>query len=180
MVKKLKQQYETPNEGWSEERIQREDELIEEFGLKNKKEIYKAESMLRGLRRQARKLVSEQDEDQNKDLIEKARSLGLVKSDAELEDILTLNTTDILERRLQTAVNRKGYSDTVREARQLVTHGHVYIDGERVNIPGYLVTQDEEKEITVELPEPEETAEGEETEEAESENSEDETEEGEE
>mgnify|MGYP002761821057 CR=1 FL=1 len=193
MVKKLKQQYETPNEGWSEERIQREDELIEEFGLKNKKEIYKAESMLRGLRRQARKLVSEQDEEQNQDLIEKARSLGLVKSDAELEDILTLNTTDILERRLQTAVNRKGYSDTVREARQLVTHGHVYIDGERVNIPGYLVTQDEEKEITVELPEPEETAEEadgssetpssgeEEAEEAESENQEeDETEEGEE
>lgn len=187
MVKKLKQQYETPNEGWSEERIQREDELIEEFGLKNKKEIYKAESMLRGLRRQARKLVSEQDEEQNKDLIEKARSLGLVKSDAELEDILTLNTTDILERRLQTAVNRKGYSDTVREARQLVTHGHVYIDGERVNIPGYLVTQDEEKEITVELPEPEETeeesnesSEGEEVdEEAESENAE-ETEEEEE
>lgn len=159
MVKKLKQQYGTPNEGWSEERIQREDELIEEFGLKNKKEIYKAESMLRGLRRQARKLVSTQDEEQNQDLIEKARSLGLVKSDAQLEDILTLNTTDILERRLQTAVNRKGYSDTVREARQLVTHGHVYIDGERVNIPGYLVTQDEEKEITVELPDPEETAE---------------------
>lgn len=195
MVKKLKQQYETPNEGWSEERIQREDELIEEFGLKNKKEIYKAESMLRGIRRQARKLVAEQDEEQNRDLIEKAQSLGLVKSDAELEDLLTLNTTDILERRLQTAVNRKGYSDTVNEARQLVTHGHVYIDGERVNIPGYLVTQDEEKKIEVELPEPEEeeaedsgessetpsSEEEEADEEAESESSEEnETEEGEE
>lgn len=185
MVKKLKKQYETPNEGWSEERIQKEDELIEEFGLKNKREIYKAESTLRGLRRQARKLVAEQDEEQNKDLLEKVRSLGLVKKDAELEDVLTLSTTDILQRRLQTAVNRKGYADTAKEARQLVTHGHVEIDGQRVNIPGYLLTQEEEKKIEVELPEPEEETEeteepAEETEEEEASEEQEETEEVEE
>jgi small subunit ribosomal protein S4 len=167
MVKKLKKQYETPNEGWSEERIQREDQLVEEYGLKNKKEVYKAESMLRDLRREARKLVAQDDEEQNQNLINKAQSLGLVKKDAQLEDILTLNTTDILDRRLQTAVNRRGYSDTVNEARQLVTHGHTEIDGKRVNIPGYLLTQEEEKKLEVELPEPEEEAEDTETEEAE-------------
>jgi small subunit ribosomal protein S4 len=167
MVKKLKKQYETPNEGWSEERIQREDQLVEEYGLKNKKEVYKAESMLRDLRREARKLVAQDDEEQNQNLINKAQSLGLVKSDAQLEDILTLNTTDILDRRLQTAVNRRGYSDTVNEARQLVTHGHTEIDGKRVNIPGYLLTQEEEKKLEVELPEPDEETEDTETEEAE-------------
>jgi small subunit ribosomal protein S4 len=167
MVKKLKKQYETPNEGWSEERIQREDQLVEEYGLKNKKEVYKAESMLRDLRREARKLVAQDDEEQNQNLINKAQSLGLVKKDAQLEDILTLNTTDILDRRLQTAVNRRGYSDTVNEARQLVTHGHTEIDGKRVNIPGYLLTQEEEKKLEVELPEPDEEAEDTETEEAE-------------
>jgi small subunit ribosomal protein S4 len=167
MVKKLKKQYETPNEGWSEERIQREDQLVEEYGLKNKKEVYKAESMLRDLRREARKLVAQDDEEQNQNLINKAQSLGLVKKDAQLEDILTLNTTDILDRRLQTAVNRRGYSDTVNEARQLVTHGHTEIDGKRVNIPGYLLTQEEEKKLEVELPEPDEETEDTETEEAE-------------
>ena len=169
MVKKLKKQYETPNEGWSEERIQREDQLVEEYGLKNKKEVYKAESMLRDLRREARKLVAQEDEEQNRNLINKAQSLGLVKDDAQLENILTLNTTDILDRRLQTAVNRKGYSDTVKEARQLVTHGHTEIDGKRVNIPGYLLTKEEEKKLEVELPEQEENkeAETEETEELE-------------
>ncbi|MBY6294559.1 30S ribosomal protein S4 [Nanohaloarchaea archaeon H01] len=172
MVKKLKKQYETPNEGWSEERIQREDELIEEFGLKNKREVYKAESMLRDLRREARKLVSEQDENQNQNLIEKAQSLGLVKEDAQLEDILTLNTTDILERRLQTTVNRRGYSDTVREARQLVNHGHVYVDGRRVDVPGYLLTQEEEKKVEVNLPEPDEETETEEVEQEEKESEE--------
>ena len=153
MVKKLKKQYETPNEGWNSDRIQREDEIIDEYGLKNKKEVYKAQSQLRNLRREARKIVAEEDETQKKQIIEKANSLGLVKENAGLEDILTLNATDFLDRRLQTAVNRRGYSDTVKEARQLVVHGHVYIDGERVNIPSYLLTQEEEKQLEVELPE---------------------------
>lgn len=165
MVKKLQKQYETPDEGWSEERIQREDELIEQFGLKNKKEVYKAESELRALRREARKLVAEEDETQRKALINKANSLGFVKSNAGLEDILTLNVTDILQRRLQSAVNRRGHADTAKEARQIVTHGHVYVDGERVNIPGYLLTKEEEKTIEVRMPEPEPEEETEEVEE---------------
>lgn len=153
MVKKLKKQYETPNEGWSEERINKEDELIKEFGLKNKKEVYKAESFLRSLRREARNLVAKENENQRQALIRRANELGLVKDDSKLEDILTLNTKDILNRRLQTAINRRGYSDTVREARQMVVHGHVYIDGNRVNIPSYLLTQEEEKKIEVRMPE---------------------------
>ena len=159
MVKKLKKQYETPNEGWNSERIQREDEIIGEYGLKNKKEVYKAQSQLRDLRKEARKLIAEEDETQKKELINKTHSLGLVKENAGLEDILTLSATDILDRRLQTAVNRKGYSDTAKEARQIVVHGHVYIDDERVNIPSYLLTQEEEKKLEVELPEQDETEE---------------------
>ncbi|MFB6182878.1 MAG: 30S ribosomal protein S4, partial [Candidatus Nanohaloarchaea archaeon] len=108
MVKKLKKQYETPNEGWDEERIEEEINLMEEYGLKNKKEIYKAESILRSLRREARELVSRENEQERKEIIEKANRLGLVKEDAGLDEILTLNLTDILNRRLQTAVNRRG------------------------------------------------------------------------
>lgn len=156
MVKKLKKQYETPNEGWSQERIDREDELIEDYGLKNKKEVYKAQSQLRSLRREARDLVASENEQERKELIEKAHRLGLVREDAELEQILSLNVTDLLDRRLQTAINRRGYTDTVKEARQLVVHGHVYVDGQRVNVPGYLLTQEEEQEIEVIMPEPSE------------------------
>ncbi|MFB6216911.1 MAG: 30S ribosomal protein S4, partial [Candidatus Aenigmatarchaeota archaeon] len=159
MVKKLRKQYETPNEGWSEDRIRKEKQLVDEYGLKNKKEVYKAESNLRALRREARKLVAESDETQINDLINKANSLGLVKEDAALEDILTLNVTDILDRRLQSAVNRRGFSDTAKEARQLVVHGHVYVDGERVNIPSYILTQEEEKKVELRMPEPEENEE---------------------
>ncbi|MFB6192823.1 MAG: 30S ribosomal protein S4 [Candidatus Nanohaloarchaea archaeon] len=179
MVKKLTKQYETPSEGWSEERIQEEDQLTEEYGLKNKREIYKAQSQLRALRREARKLASTEDEERMKEIIGKANRLGLIREDSGLEEILTLNVTDILDRRLQTAVNRRGYSDTVLEARQLVNHGHVYVDGQKVNVPGYMLTQEEEKELEVRLPEPSEEAE-EEVEESEETEEESENEEGEE
>jgi len=160
MVKKLKKTYETPNEGWNEERIQREQELTDEYGLKNKKEIYKAQSQLRSFRREARKLVAEEDDSEAvQDIKQRAHDLGLVKGNAELEDLFTLNVTDFLDRRLQTAVNRRGYSDTANEARQMVVHGHVYVDGQRVNVPGYLLTKEEEKQLEVKMPEPEETEE---------------------
>ena len=180
MVKKLKKTYETPNEGWSEERIQREEELKEEYGLNNKKEIYKAQSQLRSFRRKARELVSEEDDSEAvNDIKQRAHDIGLVKGNAELEDLFTLNVTDFLVRRLQTAVNRRGYSDTVNEARQLVVHGHVYVDGQRVNVPGYLLTKQEEKNLEVRRPEPEEEVEEEnDTTEEESQDSEESEEEG--
>ncbi|MFB6180596.1 MAG: 30S ribosomal protein S4 [Candidatus Nanohalobium sp.] len=162
MVKKLKKTYETPNEGWSEERIEREDQLKEEYGLKNKSEIYKAQSQLRSFRREARKLVSEEDSSEQVEEIKKrAHELGLVREGAELEELFTLSVTDFLDRRLQTAVNRRGYSDTVKEARQLVVHGHVYVDGQRVNVPGYLLTKQEEKKLELRMPENEEETESE-------------------
>ena len=186
MVKNLKRQYETPNRAWNEERIQREDQLREDYGLKNKEEIYKAYSELRNFRREARKLVGGESREAQ-DILKKAHRLGLIKSDAEITDLLTLNVEDILNRRLQTAVDRRGHADSPKHARQLVTHGRVKVDGNRVNIPGYMLTTEEEKTIEVEEPaepteeeEEEEASESEEVEEeAESENTE-ETEEEEE
>ena len=157
MVKKLKKTYDTPNTGWNEERMEREEGLMEDYGLKNKKELYKAQSNLRSFRRQARKLVAEEDEEAEQEIIERANDLGLIRGNAGLEALLTLNITDILDRRIQSAVERKGYADTINHARQLVTHGHIYVDGERVTAPGYLLTQEEEKELEERLPEVEET-----------------------
>jgi small subunit ribosomal protein S4 len=64
-----------------------------------------------------------------------------------LDDVLDLTIEDILERRLQTIVLRKGLAKTAQQARQLVTHGHITIEGQRVKIPGYLVTKPQETRI---------------------------------
>ncbi len=154
MVKKLKKQYETPNRAWNQERMDTEAELTDEYGLANKKEIYKAYSELRGFRRQARKLIAEDNPQEKEDVLNKAHRLGLVKSDAQPSDFLTLRVEDILNRRLQTAVERRGLADTANQARQLVNHGHVKVNGEVVNIPSYMLTKDEEKNIELDMPEP--------------------------
>jgi len=166
MVKTLKKQYETPNRAWNQERIDQEDYLKQNFGLKHKKEIYKAYSELRSFRRQARELVADRDSEQAEQVIEKANSLGLVKTGADITDLLTLEVEDILNRRLQTAVERRGHADSPLHARQLVVHGRVKVNGDKVNVPGYLLTQEEEKNIEVKEPSEPSTEEAEDVEEA--------------
>ncbi|OYT41525.1 MAG: 30S ribosomal protein S4 [Candidatus Aenigmarchaeota archaeon ex4484_224] len=68
-----------------------------------------------------------------------------------LDDVLGLTVRDILERRLQTIVYRKGLANTPKHARQLIVHGHVYINGRRIVWPSYLVPRDEEDKIEVRL-----------------------------
>ena len=46
----------------------------------------------------------------------------------------------LIERRLDNVVYRLGFASTRREARQLVNHGHYTVNGKRVNIPSYLVS----------------------------------------
>lgn len=112
-------------------------------------------------------IAAEDSEEAEKEVIKKANNLGLIRENDGLEGLLTLNVKDILDRRIQTAVNRRGHSDTARHARQMVVHGHVYVDGKRVNTPGYLLTQEEEEELQVRMPEPEEDEESSQEEEVE-------------
>ncbi len=49
-----------------------------------------------------------------------------------------------LERRLDTVVQRLGFAVSRRQARQLVRHGHVHVNGRKVNIPSYQVSVGEE------------------------------------
>ncbi len=53
----------------------------------------------------------------------------------------------LLERRLDNVVFRMGLARTRPQARQYVTHGHVLVDGRRVNIPSYLVRPGQQIEI---------------------------------
>lgn len=147
MVKKGEKTYDTPQEGWQSERIQEEKNIVGEYGLKNKKELWKSQSFIRNMRREARKLIAAENEEKKRDIIEKLNSLGMVKEDSKLEDILSLNVEDVLDRRLQTVVFKKGLADTIKEARQLITHGKIKVDDKRVNVPSYLVKKEEEGDI---------------------------------
>jgi small subunit ribosomal protein S4 len=146
--RKPRKKYDTPNHPWIKERIEREHELCRKYGLVNKKEVWKAETKLRNYRRQARRLISDTTEQGAKEaqqLFNVLKRYGILKKEnPTLDDVLALTIEDILERRLQTIVFRKGLARTIKQARQLIVHGHIAVNGRKVTAPGYLVPVDEE------------------------------------
>ena len=143
--------YDTPSHPWKADRIEEEHAIKKNHGLKNMKEIWKAKSQLRRHRRQAMRLIGMVDTSEGhgkremEDLLRSLHHKGLIASDADLGDILSLSTEDVLNRRLQAQVYYKGLACSMKQARQLVTHGQICIGDQKVTIPSYPVTRDEEE-----------------------------------
>ncbi|MCE4620290.1 MAG: 30S ribosomal protein S4 [Desulfurococcales archaeon] len=136
-----------PKHPWIKDRLLQEIELVGKYGLKNKKELWIAATLARKLRHRARQLLSLPEEErraQMEAILERLYEMGLVERDATLDDVLGLTAADVLERRLQTIVYKKGLAKSIYQARQLIVHGHIAIGGRRVTSPGYLVRRDEE------------------------------------
>ena len=145
--RKARKKYDTPPHPWKAERIKSENKLMAKYGLKNKKEIWKADTLVRNYSRQARYLLGF-SEDQVKteidELLGHLKRTGILDESAPLESILDLTVEDILRRRLQTVVHQKGLARTAKEARMFVVHGHIALDGKKVNSPSYVVKKGEE------------------------------------
>ena len=133
--------YETPNHPYQGERIADEANLVGRYGLKNKEEIWRAQSELRGYRREARKLLgsTESADLEAEEFLARLKRYGVLNEQDQLDDVLSLDVTDVLERRLQTVVYRTGYANTPEQARQFIVHGHIDLDGARVTRPSMKV-----------------------------------------
>ncbi len=145
--RRLRKKYEKPFKRWDKQRIIEERKLMEAYGLKNKKELWKLQTILRKYRHIARKLVGMPEETRKENeeiLLNKLIKMGLLKPGATLDDVLGLKVEDILDRRLQTQVYKKGFAKTIKQARQFIVHGHIKIGDKRIRSPGYLVTIEEE------------------------------------
>jgi len=150
-MKKQRKKYKKPLKPWDKERIEKETELIKTYGLQNKKEIWKTETLLRNFRRMARSLVARKDEEKEKILVEKLVRIGMLEKGTTLDNVLSLTVEKLLERRLQTIVFRKGLANTPKHSRQLITHGHIKINGKKIVYPSYLVAREEEDKIELSL-----------------------------
>ncbi|HLH85446.1 MAG TPA: 30S ribosomal protein S4 [Thermoplasmataceae archaeon] len=137
--------YSTPRHPWEKERIESERQLLIKYGLKNKRELWKALAVLGSFRSQARELqarMRSQDPQaarQFQNLIARLNRLNILGPGASLDDVLSLTIDDVLSRRFQTVVYRRNLARTMKQARQMITHGHITMGGRRVTIPGVLV-----------------------------------------
>ncbi len=151
--KKSRKKWERPGHPWIKERLLEEMELVGKYGLRNKRELWRAQTLLRRIRERAKALLSLAPEvraEREAELVRRLYKMGVLESEkATVDEILGLTVEDILQRRLQTVVYRKGLSRTIHEARQLIVHGHIAVGGRRVTSPGYLVGRETEDLIDI-------------------------------
>jgi small subunit ribosomal protein S4 len=151
--------FERPSTMWDKKRIEEEHRVKKEYGLKKLTELWRATSEIRRVRRNARNVLSGvSSEKVGKDIIQRLAKYNIVSETAIPDDILVIKPQAILDRRLQTIVYKKGLARTLKQSRQLITHGFISINGRKISSPSYLVKREEEngigyyKKINLEIP----------------------------
>ncbi len=147
--------YDTPRHPWQAARMAEEVGHVKTYGLRNKREVWKAQTLLRNYRRSAMEMLAETTEGElsghvkqkSDDILAKLKRYGILSPEGGLDDILALDARNFLDRRLQTQVYRQGFANTLRQARQFITHGHIAIEAKKITVPGYMVTKEEELKI---------------------------------
>lgn len=149
-ISKLRKKYTTPAHPWQKSRIVEEKKIIKDYGLKNHKELWIMKSFIENAKSQAKTLIplnTEQSKKEEKQLLDKLTRMGLLNPNSSITDVLNLNVDDVLNRRLQTVVFKKKMAKSMKQARQMIVHGHVLVNNEKITSPSYLVRVDEESTV---------------------------------
>ncbi|MEM2896623.1 MAG: 30S ribosomal protein S4 [Candidatus Bathyarchaeia archaeon] len=148
--KKQRKKYDTSLHPWRRDQLDTELKLVGDYGLRNKRDLWKYKTMLSKIRGIARSLLAESSEEREKlekQYLMKLSKLGLIPENPTLDDVLDMDIKNLLERRLQTVVYRMGLARSIHEARQLITHGHIAVGNRIVKAPSYLARRAEEKAV---------------------------------
>ena len=149
--KKQRKKYSTASHPWQKEVIEEELILLKEYGLKNKTEIYKMKSILKGFANQAKNLITSKTKQAEKEkiaLLNKLYNLGLIAKAENVDVILDLNLNNVMDRRLQTIIYKKAMARSINQARQFIVHEHVALGDKIITRPSYIVPVKEENLIS--------------------------------
>jgi small subunit ribosomal protein S4 len=148
--KKQRKTYATPRHPWRKDQLEVELHIMGEYGLRNKRELWRYKTMLSEVRGIARSMLGATETERariEREYLAKLSRIGVLSESATIDDILDLEIRDLLERRLQTLVFRRGMAKSLHQARQLVSHGHIAVAGRVVSVPGYIVKREEEQKL---------------------------------
>ena len=148
MPKRKRKKYSRPQKPFDKVRIQEENILRDKYGLKNKKEIWKADAAIGRIRNLAKQLITKSEEEKQA-FVEKLKAKGFAVNS--IADSLALDKENWLKRRLQTIVFTKKLARTPKQARQLVAHKQVSIGNRTINIPSYQVSLEQESQIKLNI-----------------------------
>lgn len=141
---------------FEKERIDSEVKLCGEYGLKNKREIWRTQLVLSKLRKRARDLLTLDEHDERRifegnALLRRMFKFGLLAKDKEngLDYVLAVTLHKMLERRLQTRVFKLKIARSIHHARVLIKGRHIAVAGKVVDVPSFMVTVENENKISL-------------------------------
>lgn len=142
-----------PKRPFEKERLESEMKVVGQFGLKNKREVWRVNYMLTKIRAAARVLLTLDEKDERRifegeALLRRMTRLGLLnENERKLDYVLGLTLAKFMERRLQTKVFKLQIARSMHHARVLIRQRHIRVGKQICNIPSFLVRVDSEKHI---------------------------------
>merc|ERR1712071_368960 len=149
-----------PKRPFEKERLDSEMKIVGEYGLKNKREMWRVSYALAKIRTAARHLLTLDDKSESRlfqgdALLRRMSRLGLLaENERKLDYVLGLTVPKLMERRLQTKVFKLGLAKSIHHARTLIRQRHIRVGKQICNIPSFLVRLDSEKHIDFSLRSP--------------------------